>query len=1028
MLQIIEHPDLYRNPVGAVRDLLGTEWQKPGDRRPVFIFPTQTLLEYWEEQLLPAFGSWGGVRFVLFDGFVRDLLRETRPDLADLTPGGSVLLLRLALSILAQEGKIPYLTRAVPTAGFYAALREEISLLKRAGFDPSTFKNLVRGTKQPLSELALVFARYQQLLDERGLADGEEKFRLAVGESARATYWFREKQLLVIGFTDFTRQQEVLLRELGNRMPVTVVFDHGIANRQGLPLPTLAGGEKKAANVSFPFQPPPAPAAQAEEQQGENRRLLDYLQQNLWASPPGPVPPHPDGSVELLKVKGGSRHELVAVANAIKRLLTTDPTLAPEEIGVITPYPVDQVYQILSSLGLPVTAQISGSLAQEPVAQALLQPFRVILADFDWAEMVKYLRWGGIDPPEQLYRVEPLASLAEWDTTLAALFNTEEGKKNRSKALLAFLAQIPLQATYDQYFQLGLDWVGHPLLLSNVLPPTGAGAPFAQVRFVQTALLGKLRGLLQHGRDLVASLAPSAVGLGDFYLTLEAMLAQEFTVKPTSWRNGVRLLTPTAARGLSFRVAFVVGLNEGVLPRLTPSGWLLREETVQDSALAHFLPTNHQQLLRERLLFLHLLNTAREKLILTCCQTDEEGETVNPSSFWDDVKNLLPKGQPVKEVETQSLLAPLCTVHTAAQEREVAAKIQAAWARRRAGRARNGYLGPPEARLLRAKLGERPFSISALEEYGICPFLYFCRRWLKIDPFTEPEVIPSRLVEGGIAHLVLKEFFHRHRGHTLQRKDLDTYIEEIRALVQTYYPQADAAKSTLHHNLLVLGRENLVTVLTRVVEEEVAWGEKTAGRFAPRYFELGFGGLNHDTDPNSTPQPLVLTAEKTAPDQPPLKLWGKIDRVDTDEDGNFIVYDYKTGDPPPRAEIVSGKRLQLPLYLLAVHRLFLPEGQPIGAAYYSLRQTNRLRGIWREEAQAFGMKRRNTLAAEEWTETLQSAVTAALQSYHAILQGAFPFCPPSSCPGYCEFRSICRQGIWGREDQDATECGTTACG
>ena len=105
MLQIIEHPDLYRNPVGAVRDLLGTEWQKPGDRRPVFIFPTQTLLEYWEEQLLPAFGSWGGVRFVLFDGFVRDLLRRpVRPCRPDAR--GSVLLLRLALSILAQEGKI----------------------------------------------------------------------------------------------------------------------------------------------------------------------------------------------------------------------------------------------------------------------------------------------------------------------------------------------------------------------------------------------------------------------------------------------------------------------------------------------------------------------------------------------------------------------------------------------------------------------------------------------------------------------------------------------------------------------------------------------------------------------------------------------------------------------------------------------------------------------------------------------------------------------------------------------------------
>ena len=237
---------------------------------------------------------------------------------------------------------------------------------------------------------------------------------------------------------------------------------------------------------------------------------------------------------------------------------------------MITPYPVDQVYQILSSLGLPVTAQISGSLAQEPVAQALLQPFRVILADFDWAEMVKYLRWGGIDPPEQLYRVEPLASLAEWDTTLAALFNTEE-EENRSKALLAFL---PRSAPGDYYAISSLVWTGWA---TRCFCPTSCPQPgpghLCPSPVCQTALLGKLRASPARP-GFGGVLGPKRSRTGRFLLNPRAMLAQEFTVKPTSWRNGVRLLTPTAARGLSFRVAFVVGLNEGVLPRLTRRSWL----------------------------------------------------------------------------------------------------------------------------------------------------------------------------------------------------------------------------------------------------------------------------------------------------------------------------------------------------------------------------------------------------------------------------------------------------------------------
>lgn len=1013
MLQIIRHPDLYRDPVGAIRDLIGDEWPKSGDRRLVFIFSTQTLLEYWEEQLLPAFGSWGGVRFVLFDGFVRDLLQEIRPDLSDLTPGGSILLLRLAVAELAKEGRIPYLAKAFPAVGFYATLRQEISLLKRAGLDPVSFGHLVRTADQPLHELAAVYARYQQLLSERHLADGEEKYRQAVAESDKVLPWLQGKELLVIGFTDFTRQQEALLHNLSSQMKVTVVFDHGLADRHELIQPTLPSGEKTQELIYSPLK--------AGQEAMEGRLLLAHLQQNLWAGPPGTDPPGSDGSVELLKVKGGSRHELVAVANEVKRLLAADPSLTPGDIAVVTPYPVDEVYRILTAFGLPVTAQISGSLVQEPAAQALLQPFRVILSAFEWAEMVKYLRWGGVYPPGQLYRVNPPATLAEWETTLTAIFADKEEQGACSKALLTFLARIPQKATYGQYFQLCLDWLDHPLLLDNFIPPSEGATPFLQARFVQTSFLGKLRSLVQKGLSLTASYAALEVQLADFYLTLEAMLSQEVTTKPTSWRSGIRVLTPTEARGLSFRVSFLVGLNEGVVPRLTPTGWLLREERVLDLPFASLLPTNREQLRRERLLFSYLLKTAREKLVLSCCQTNEEGEAVNPSSFWEDLIELLPGAQPIKEVETGSLIAPFSSFNSAALALEVDEKIRVALARQRAGRARNGYLGPSEAQLLRAKLSDKPFGISALEEYMTCPFLYFCRRWLRIDPLGEPEIIPSRLTEGSIAHLVLKEFFHRHRGEVLLRKSLDMYLTEIRNLVQKHYPQAEAKKSMLHHNLLVLGREHLISLLTRVVQEEVAWGEKTDGRFIPRYFELGFGGLLHDADASSTPQPLVLTAEDVPPDRPPLKIWGKIDRVDTDGAGNFIVYDYKTGTLPAQGEILSGKRLQLPLYLLAVSRLFLPEGRPVGAAYYSLQQANRLRGIWRAEAQVLGIGTRNILTDEEWTATLKNAVTAALQSYHAILQGAFPFCPPKLCPDYCEFWSICRQGIWGREDQDAAE-------
>jgi hypothetical protein len=1013
MLQIIRDPELYRNPVAFVKDCIGVEWRKPGAKKPVFLFPTQTLLEYWEEQLLPAFGSWGGARFLLMDALVRDILAETRPELTELSPGNSILLLRLVIDDLGREGKIPYLAQAFPAPGFYEDLRQEIILLKRAALDPPAFAQLVKDANQPLQELALVFGKYQETLKHHHLADPEEKIRLATIESQKAFCWQKIEQLWVIGFTDFTAQQEAFLKQISSLISVNIVFDHRIAAHKGLPLPTIRHGQKKAEiRKRYP-------------QEGvKSGSTLAYLQQALWAKDPLPSEVKADTSVKLLKIKGGYRYELAAIACEIQRSLAADPTLTPDQIGIITAYPVDKVYQILSATGLPLTVQISTPLVDEPAAQALLQPFRVILADLEWAEMIKYLRWGGIIPGPKLYQIEPTTSLAGWQETLSNLYAEEEEKKNHVKSLLDLLAQIPTTGTYEQFFQLGLAWLDQPFLLNNFLPETKTAEPSLQARLLQTSFLGKLRRLIQKSLALVPTLPAKEISLHEFYLMLEAILTREQCPKPTSWANGIRLLSPAEARGVNFRLTFVAGLNEGLIPHLSVERWLLREETIQNWPADNLFPTNRQQLLRERLLFYYTINTAREKLILSCCQSNEEGKPVNPCSFWNDLERLLPPDcliQADVESKGEDLLLNFRPAVSNALSDEIRQKIQTELARRRDGRSRNGLLGSQEARLLQAKISAAPMSISALEEYASCPFSYFCRRWLKVKPLTEPEIIPSRTEEGSIAHLVLSNFFRRYRGKVLIRNDFSKYTKEIRDLVERYYPPIKASSSGLQKNFLVLGKENLTTTLTRMLKEEIVWGEKTGSRFTPRYLELGFGGVEKEADGESTPYPLVLTTENQTPDQPVLRLWGKIDRVDTDGSDNFIVYDYKTGNAPAKAEIIKGKYLQLPLYLLAVSRLFLPAGQPVGATYYSLRQTYRLRGIWRREALDFGINIKGACAEEEWSVVLGNAEQVAVNLFVGILRGEFPFAPPGECPHYCEYRSICRQQIWGREGDEHAE-------
>ena len=57
------------------------------------------------------------------------------------------------------------------------------------------------------------------------------------------------------------------------------------------------------------------------------------------------------------------------------------------------------------------------------------------------------------------------------------------------------------------------------------------------------------------------------VSLGDFSHTFEHWLERTTVTDDRRNRDGVMVLGATAARGLSFRALFVLGMNEGVFPR-----------------------------------------------------------------------------------------------------------------------------------------------------------------------------------------------------------------------------------------------------------------------------------------------------------------------------------------------------------------------------------------------------------------------------------------------------------------------------
>ena len=108
-------------------------------------------------------------------------------------------------------------------------------------------------------------------------------------------------------------------------------------------------------------------------------------------------------------------------------------------------------------------------------------------------------------------------------------------------------------------------------------------------------------------------------------------------------RDGVMVLGATAARGLSFRALFVLGMNEGVFPRTIREDAFLRDRDreVLETDLGYKVNQKLTGYDEEKLLFTLLVGAARERLYCSYQRADDNGRALAPSWYVDELKQAL---------------------------------------------------------------------------------------------------------------------------------------------------------------------------------------------------------------------------------------------------------------------------------------------------------------------------------------------------------------------------------------------------
>ena len=208
-----------------------------------------------------------------------------------------------------------------------------------------------------------------------------------------------------------------------------------------------------------------------------------------------------------------------------------------------------------------------------------------------------------------------------------------------------------------------------------------------------------------------------------------------------------------------------------------------------------------------------------------------------------------------------------------------------------------------------SSLGMQEIRISPtrLEFLAKCPFAYFLRHVLKIEPPEEVEFDPTTwldaLTRGQLLHRIFEDFYRE----IIDRSELpvkETHLDELNKVARK---RIEAQKEEIPPpSELVYSYESteLLDSVQVFLQSEIEHAESSQPVLLEFYLDK---------------VPLILPSGKK------IYINGKIDRVDKDTTGNYLALDYKTGSTYIYTEqryYRGGRQLQHALYALALEEKF----------------------------------------------------------------------------------------------------------
>ncbi|MCO6450860.1 MAG: exodeoxyribonuclease V subunit gamma [Caldilineales bacterium] len=1010
------------------------------------IVPNQEQAGAFRRRLARAGGAIG-VEIDTFYGVYAHILELSGESAPRLSEPVQHRLLRAAIDTLCEEGMLEFYAPLRDKPGFLQRLRELILELKQALIEPAAFAEAVSGETQRTVELAAIYGRYQNWLQQSGWADAEGQGWLAEVALKKHQNLGKDIHYLAVdGFDEFNPTQLAVLRLLAGRARLTLVTLTGdLADPPRDAHRRFTRARDDLCTACEDIETLAIPAAHS-----ERPPAFTALESALFTPNPQAPIPNPQSSLSLLEARNRSE-ETRAALRWLKSLIVRDG-IAPQDTAILARnIEVYRPFLLETADEFGMSLHISGGdeLALNPAIAALLDLLALPVRDwpqqavldawrnpyFNWSPLLQIADEAFSSMEQAANRLAEavrgsriIAGLPQWRTALAQRAEITEmarvGDEDERDSIEGPVGAeaAALLAMFEAFVHI-LNF-GAPLLLSEHIAAVedliggeaevrgqrsedrGQGNPQSLNIVVQAAAnpitkerdLAALRAFKEALRGLLvaehlAAQAPSGpepepMPYRRFYSELQGAVAAASYRLPRPTQGAITAASVLQARGVSFEAVALLGLSEGEFPQQEREDPLLTDQdrtTLRDKKVE----LQPRILGDEITLFYEAVTRARQHLLLTRPYLTDDGQSWEASPYWQEVQRVTGVAPERVDVHATPASVPEYLAALAQPPDSLPADLDDDWAQVQHA-----------AAILSARQAKRAAGPYEGDAAAIFPRL--------LVHYPSDHVWSASRLESYAACAFM---FFVGSGLALEQRQqpeegFDVLIlgSIFHAVLEEVYRQArdqnDWSGAALQALLPQVTGPIFDAAPRRYGFRPTPWWDYQRAELEGVLARTlaGLSEMVGDFEPHA------LEAAFGIGGAPPLRittndgflhLRGFIDRVDRNPADEVRIIDYKSGSTPITPnDLTEGKRLQLPLYALVAAEA-LGFGEVVSGLYWHI-----------------GTAEASRLTLERYPGGLDAAldiaVAYAIRATQGIRAGRFqPEPPAKGCPAFCPAKEFC---------------------